>query len=412
MSNNDLIVGLDIGTTKVCCVVSEIGDNNQIIVSGVGVCKSAGLKGGVVVDIDSTVHAIEEAVQLAARQSGREVGAVYVGVTGEHISSLNARGVTAITHADHEIDFYDIERVLEHARVIVLPPDRMILHAIPRSYSIDGQEGIRSPAGMSGSRLEVETHIVNGLRTFIENVQKCVNRAGLNVQEMVFEPIATAEAVLDDTERSQGVVIVDIGGGTTDIAIFQGGAVCYSAVIPVGGNHVTNDLVTLLKVTSEEAERIKIEHSQCSKSGIEDSEVISVKQIGKTDMRLLKKRVVCEIVEARMEELFFLVQKHIKKSGCDGVLSSGIVLSGGGSLIRGAQECANKVLLMPVRIGSPKGISGLSSEVDGPAYSTAVGLIQFGLKEITDNHNHEVTGNPFQSISKSVKNWFKGFSAN
>jgi cell division protein FtsA len=406
LSRNDLIAGLDIGTTKICCVVAELGESGELIISGVGVSPSAGLKRGVVVDIESTVKAVEDAVAKASRQSGREITSVYVGVTGEHITSLNSKGVTAITHPDREITEDDIERVKDQARVIVLPPDRIILHAIPRSYSIDGQNGIKHPEGMSGTRLEVETHIVTGARTFIDNVEKCVTRAGLALDDMVLEPLATGEAVVLPAERNLGVCMVDIGGGTSDMAIFQGGAIYYSAVIPVGGNHVTNDIAQLLRVTSEEAERIKIEHGTALLNGMTEEESIKITQIGRSDSRPLRRKALCEIIEARMQELFQLVQKEIMKSGCHDMLPAGLILSGGGSQLRGTIECASQALEMPVRLGKPTGIAGLGDSVNSPVFSTAVGLVQYGAHEQQHGHHHVSSGNPFDSILKFFSGLF------
>ncbi len=406
MARHDLIAGLDIGTTKICCVVAEVGESGEIIVSGVGVSPSAGLKGGVVVDIESTVHAVEDAVNKASRQSGREITSVYVGVTGEHITSLNSKGVTAITHADREINEDDIERVNEQSRVIVLPPDRIILHAIPRSYSIDGQNGIRHPEGMSGARLEVETHIVTGTRTIIDNVQKCVSRAGLALEDLVLEPLATAEAVLLPAERNLGVCMVDIGGGTSDLAIFQGGAIYYSAIVPIGGNHVTNDLAQLFRLASDEAERLKIEKGSTLVNSIPESETVQLVQIGSDEKKLLPRRLVCQAIEARMQELFEFVQKEIMKSGCHNMLPAGLVLSGGGSQLKGTADCASHVLEMPVRLGKPTNIQGLGDSVNSPVYSTAVGLVQFGAHQVLHGRSSAQSGNPLGGFGKAVSGFF------
>jgi cell division protein FtsA len=406
LSSNDLIAGLDIGTTKICCVVAEVGDNDELILSGVGVSPSAGLKRGVVVDIEATVKAVEEAVAKAARQSGREIESVYVGVTGEHISSLNSKGVTAITHADREIDEHDVARVKDQSMVIVLPPDRIILHAIPRSYSIDGQNGIRHPIGMSGTRLEIETHIVTASKTFIENVEKCVTRANLGLADMVLEPLATSEAVVLPAEKNLGVCLVDIGGGTTDLAIFQGGAIYYSAVIPVGGNHVTNDIAQLLRVTTEEAERLKIDSGCAVLAGIGDDQSVKVTQIGTTEARSLRRRALCEIIEARMQELFQLVQKEVEKSGCRNQLPAGLILSGGGCQLRGTQDCAGQVLGLPVRIGRPSGIGGLADVVSSPVYATSVGLVQYGAQQHLDGRRHSPAANPLSGFMRSISGLF------
>ena len=400
MAKTDIIAGLDIGTTKICCVVAELNDANQLIISGVGVSPSSGLKDGAVVDIESTVRAIEDAVEKAARQAGREINSVYVGITGKHISSLNSRGVTAITHPNREINSDDVERVKEQSRMIVLPPDRMILHAIPRSYSIDGQGGIRQPEGMAGTRLEVETHIVTGARTFVDNVEKCVTRAGLGLDDMVLEPLATGEAVLSNAEKNLGVCLVDIGGGTSDLAVFQGGSIFYSSVIPVGGNHVTNDLAQLLRLTHEEAERIKLASGHCQLREIRDQEAVQITQIGRSDARPLLRKAVVEIIEARMQEIFALVQKEIDKSGCKGMLPAGLILSGGGSQLKGSQDMAQEQLRLPVRIGAPSELMGLADAVHSPIYSTAVGLVHYGKNEILQAGYHSNSSTGMSSVTK------------
>lgn len=408
MARNNLVAGLDIGTTKICCVVAEVGENESLLVSGVGVCPSEGLKRGVVVDIEATTKAVEESVAKAAQQSGREIHAVFVGVTGEHISSLNSRGVTAITHPNREITEDDVERAMQQSRVIVIPPDRVILHAIPRSYSIDGQKGIKHPVGMSSTRLEVETHIVTGAHTFLQNVEKCVTRAGLALEDMVLEPLATSEAVVLPAEKNLGVGLVDIGGGTSDIAIFQDGSICYSAVVPVGGNHVTNDIAQLLRVSAEEAERIKIAYGRAIAAGVAEEETIPVQQIGSDRVRRLRRRALCEIIEARMQELFYLVQKEIMKSGCHGMLPAGLVLSGGGSQLHGTLDCAAQVLQMPVRLGKPTGVAGLGDTVDSPVFATAVGLVQYGAQKHHGRH-HSPQRDPFSGLLRLLSKLFGRF---
>lgn len=380
MTRNEVFAGLDIGTTKVCCVAAECGDDGQILITGVGLSPSTGLKRGVVVDIEATTHAVEDAVARASQQCGRAITSLYVGVTGEHIKSMNSKGVTAITHPDREITEEDRDRAHQQSRVIVIPPDRVILHAIPRSYSIDGQNGIRQPVGMTGTRLEVETHIVTGAHTFLDNVRKCVSRAGLNLIEMVLEPIAAGEAVVTEQEKDLGVCLVDIGGGTTDLAIFQEGNIYHSAVIPVGGNHVTNDLAQLLRVTTDEAEKLKISYGCAVSEGVGANDTVPVVQIGRTEPRPMKHRGLCEIVEARMQELFQLVQKEIARAGCTGTISAGVVLTGGGSQLSGTLDCARDILRMPVRLGRPTGVLGLADVVHSPVFATGVGLVQYGVR--------------------------------
>lgn len=382
VAKNDVITGLDIGTTKVCALIAELNDHGQIIVTGVGVSPSHGMKKGVVVDIEATARAVEDAVAKASRQAAREIDSVYVGVTGEHIASLNSSGRIAITHPDREITYSDVERVLEASRVIVLPPDRQIVHAIPRSYSIDGQNGIRHPVGMSGTRLEVQTHIVHGATTFLQNVEKCVVRAGLEVAEEVLEPIATGEAVLLPAEKELGVCLVDIGGGTSDMAVFINGEIFYSAVIPVGGNHVTNDVAYGLTVGHDEAERLKTESGSALLELVPEEDVIQVKQVGREDSRKLRRRALVQIIEPRMQELFELVKVEMERGGCLGKIPAGIVVSGGGSQLVGCSEVAQQVCEMPVRIGKPQGVAGLGETLTHPSYATAIGLLQYGAHQV------------------------------
>jgi cell division protein FtsA len=382
LARNEVITGLDIGTTKICALIAEVTEHGEVLVTGIGVGPSLGMKKGVVVDIESTTHAVEDAIAKASRQAGREVESVYVGVTGEHIASLNSSGRIAITHPDREITHSDVERVLESARVIVLPPDRQIIHAIPRSYAVDGQNGIRQPVGMSGTRLEVQTHIVHGATTFLHNVEKCVSKAGLEVAETVLEPLATGEAVLLPAEKELGVCLVDIGGGTSDLAVFVNGEIYYSAVIPVGGNHVTNDVAYGLTVGHEEAERLKTESGSALLELVPEDDVIAVKQVGREESRKLRRRALVQIIEPRMQELFELVQEELVKADCAGKIPAGLVLSGGGSQLKGCVEVAQQVMGISVRIGKPHHIGGLGETLTHPMYATAVGLVQYGVRQL------------------------------
>lgn len=374
----DCVVGLDIGTTKVCTIVAEIEEQGRINIIGVGNSLSVGIRKGVVVDIDSAAQAIADSVEKARAMSGFDIVRVVVGVTGEHVASLNSRGVIAITHANREITEDDVARVHDQSRVIVLPPDREIIHAIPRSYSIDGQGGIRFPVGMSGTRLEVETHIVTGAVTFLQNVAKCVHKAGLEIEATVLEPIATAEAVLLPDEKNLGVCIADIGGGTTDIAIFVDGDIYFSSAIPVGGSHVTNDISVGLRASRDESERIKLTEAAAMGSLIDADDVFEVVSLGSDEARLLPRRILAEIVEPRMQELFSLVKQEILKSGYYNLLPAGIVLSGGGSQLTGAAELCQIVTGMPTRVGSPRNVGGVADTLHTPVYATAVGLVQYG----------------------------------
>ncbi|MGO8672477.1 MAG: cell division protein FtsA [Capsulimonadaceae bacterium] len=383
----DCIVGLDIGTTKVCTVVVEVEDRGRLNVVGIGNSLSRGIRKGVVVDIDSATSAVIESVDKARAMSGYDIHRVIVGVTGEHIASLNARGVIAVTHASREITADDVERVNDQSRVIVLPPDREIIHAIPRSYSIDGQSGIRFPVGMSGTRLEVDTHIVTGAITFIQNVAKCVQKAGLTIEATVLEPIATAEAVALNDEKNLGVCIADIGGGTTDVAIFVDGDIFYSSAIGVGGNHVTRDISVGLRASHEEAERIKVHHAVAMVSQADPEGKFEVTSLGSDEPRELPSRILAEIVEARMLELFTMLKQEIMKSNHYNLLPAGVILSGGGSQLTGAAELCKQVTGMPSRVGRVREVGGVSDTLRSPVYATAVGLVQYGAKY---HHKHRM----------------------
>ncbi|HEX5324117.1 MAG TPA: cell division protein FtsA [Capsulimonadaceae bacterium] len=412
----DCIVGLDIGTTKVCAIVAEVDESGVANIIGLGHSPSHGIRKGVVIDIDGASLAIEDAVTKARRMTGYEIHSVVVGVTGEHIASLNSRGVVAVTHPSREITVEDLERVQDQARVIVLPPDREIIHAIPRSYSIDGQGGIRYPVGMSGTRLEVETHIVTGAVTFIQNVAKCVHKAGLSVEATVLEPIATGEAVLLPAERDLGVILADIGGGTTDIAIFVDGDILYSAVIPVGGNHVTRDISVGLRVSHEEAERVKLKYGAClfNLVGSPELDTFEVTPLGFEEPRPIPRRILVEIIHPRMDELFTLVRQEIMKSGYYNLLPAGVVLSGGGSEIAGGTQLCQQVTGMPTRIGAPRDVVGLSDALKSPIYATGVGLVLYGVHHAQysssgrDGYASRSATGIFRlgSFMKSIQAWF------
>jgi cell division protein FtsA len=408
VAKGDIVVGLDIGTTKICTVIGEVaGEDGRVDVLGVGSSPSHGIRRGVVVDIESTARAITDSVQKAQRIAGAEVHSAIVGVTGEHIASLNSRGVIAITHVDREVTQEDVDRVLENSQVIVLPPERKIIHAIPRGYVLDGQNGIRTPVGMSGTRLEVETHIVTGATPFLQNVAKCVERAGLHVEDVVLEPIATGEAVVMDAEKDLGVVLVDIGGGTSDLAIFLNGEICYSAVLPVGGVYVTKDVSAGLRATPEEAERVKVAHGSATVSAVLESDTFSFTRLGSQEETTLPTRILAEIIEPRMTELFTLVRQEINRSNYAAMLPAGLVLSGGGALLKGAPELAAEVTGLPCRVGYPNGVGGLSESVANPSFATAVGLVLFGGKAHAGVLRREGVGGFFEKVMSFLRRTFR-----
>lgn len=404
-----MIAGLDIGTTKIAALIADVTDDMRLNIIGVGLVPSRGLRKGAVVDIDQTTESIVQAVEKAEHMAGRRVESVFVGITGEHIRSLNSKGMIAVTSPTREISREDVERVMESSRTVVLTPDREIIHAIPRGYIVDGQNGIRHPEGMSGLRLEVETHIIHGSSTFLQNVTKCVQRAQLQVSALVVEPIATAEAVLTEAERNLGVALADIGGGTTDVAVFTDGEIYYTGVIPVGGNHVTSDISVGLRTPPEESERIKLQYGCAMIQMADDSAMVPHRPMGSNEERKIPARVLAEIVEPRMRELLELVYEEIKKSGAAGMLPGGLVLSGGGSLMRGVAELAREVTDMPVRIGRPMNIGGLADKVDSPVFATGVGLLLYGLKHsysASDNRHRSLWGR----VTVAWRRWLSRFA--
>ena len=385
MNRKEYIAGLDIGTTKTCCVLADVDfDSGAVDIIGVGLTPSDGLRKGVVVDLESTTEAIRTVVDKAQKQAGSiQIRNVVVGVTGEHISSLNSRGVIAITGPDKEITASDVTRVVDASKVIVLPPEREIIHSIPRGFTVDGQDGIRDPVGMSGGRLEVETHIVTGSSTFIDNVVKCVQRANLAVESTVLEPIATSASAVIDAEKDLGVCLIDIGGGTTDVAIFTNGEVFYMAVLPIGGMHVTKDIAVGLRASVDEAEKAKIEFG-CSMVGmVADGDVFQIASLGANEPRELPRGILASIIEPRMEEILDKVRTELVKAGHLGMLPAGGVITGGGARLPGAVELAEKILGMPIRLGLPRDIGGLSDAVASPIYTTAVGLVIYAAKQHT-----------------------------
>ncbi|HEC31119.1 MAG TPA: cell division protein FtsA, partial [Deltaproteobacteria bacterium] len=373
----ELIVGLDIGTTKICAVVGEVGADGVNIV-GVGTYPSIGLRKGVVVDIESTVNSIRKAVEEAELMAGCEISEVYVGIAGGHISSFNSHGVIAIKN--QEVTEQEIERVLDAAQAFAIPFDREIIHIVPQEYIIDDQDGIQNPLGMSGVRLEVKVHIVMGAVSSAQNIVKCCNRAGLNVANIVLESIASSEAVLGREELQLGVALIDFGGGTTDLAIFSDNSIRHTAVLAIGGNNLTHDIALGLRTPMEQAERIKRRYGCALASMIDRNETIEVPSVAGRKPRVLSREILGEILEPRVEEIFALINREILKSGYAELLASGLVVTGGSSLLPGIPELAEQVMDMPVRLGIPTSIGGLVDVVSNPMYATGVGLVLYGYK--------------------------------
>lgn len=413
MAKGRTIVGLDMGTTKIATVIAEIrnGDMEPQIV-GVGMSPSNGLRRGVVVNLDQTVQSIERAVSDAERMAGVPVHAGYVGIAGDHIRGLNSRGVIAVGRGDrhnHEITREDVERVVDQAKAIAIPMDREIIHALPQAYIVDDQTGIKDPIGMAGVRLETEVHIVTGAVTSAQNIWESVRRADIEVQDLVLEPLASSYAVLSPDEQELGVGLLDIGGGTTDIALFFEGSLRHTAVIGLGGSNVTKDMAFGLRTPIEEAERIKIERGYAMASMARQDEMISIPGVGGRSPREVPHQEVCSIIEARMEEIFTLALREIQRTEYADLLSTGMVLTGGGSMLKGAVELAERVFGCPVQRGYPKGVGGLVDKVAHPIYATGVGLVLYGM---------QYTGKPligmersglFDRILMRMKGWFHGY---
>jgi cell division protein FtsA len=371
----DIIVGLDIGTTKTLAVVGEVGVDG-VDVTGVGEARSKGLRKGVVVNIESTVSSIKEAVERAGNMAGVEIATVYAGIAGSHVRGVNSHGIVSI--ANHEVTAEDVERVLDQARRISMPMDRQVIHVLPQDYVVDQQDGVREPVGMSGVRLEARVHLVTAAVASVQNVTKCAERCGLHVAELVLEPLASAEAVLTEDEREIGVAMVDIGGGTTDIVIYVDGALVHTAVIPLGGINLTNDIATGLRTPVGEAERIKLRHGCALGAMVDPGDAIEVPGVGGRGARTIPRQYLASIAEPRMEEIFRLVSKVIQESGYAELLGAGVVLAGGATLLEGTPELAEQVLGMPIRRGEPMGVGGMVEMVRSPAYATAVGLLKYG----------------------------------
>ena len=375
---DNIVVGLDLGTTKVCAIVGELKDGGQVDIIGIGISPSHGLKKGVVVNIDSTVESIKKAVQEAELMAGVEINSVYVGISGGHIKGINSRGVAAIKNK--EVGPTDVARAIDGARAVNIPMDQQILHVLPQEFIIDDQDGIREPIGMSGVRLDVKVHIITGAVTSIQNIVKSCSRAGLHVVDLVLQPLASSRAVLTAEEQELGAVVVDIGGGTTDMAIFLEGSLWHTEVLPIGGNHLTNDVAIGLRTPASEAEKIKIKYGCALSSMVKHEETLDVPSVGGRPPRNLSRQILCEIIEPRVDELFGMVQQRLKKTGYEDMCASGIVLTGGTALMEGLQEAAERTFGLPIRRGTPKNIGGLMDVVNSPIYATGVGLVLYGAE--------------------------------
>lgn len=400
------IVGIDVGTTKVCTLIGEPDPDGAARIVGLGIVPSAGLHKGIVVNVEEATAAIAASVEEAEKISGKSIARAYVGVTGEHISSMNSRGTIPIGYGNQPITTGDVKRAIEAAQAIAIPHNRRMVHVIPRAYIVDGQDGIRDAVGMQAFRLEVEVHIVTAAVASLHNLVRCVERAGIEVVDLVLEPMASAEAVLRSPERQMGVVLADIGGGTTDIAVFYDGTVVHTAALPVAGHQLTNDLAVVLRTPMETAELIKVRHGHVMPSRLDDGEPIDVSGFGDEGPHMVPRPYIAQVLEARVREMLGLIDRETKRSGYNGLLPAGLVLCGGSTELPGLKELARRTLDVPVRIGTPQGVVGLSDAVAGPAYATSVGLLLWGLRHGEDVAIHT---NGHRPVANSALGRFLGW---
>ena len=400
----NLIVGLDIGTTKICCVVGELSQGDVNII-GIGTHPSIGLRKGVVVNIESTVDSIKKAVEEAELMAGCEISSVYTGIAGGHITGFNSRGIVAIKGP--EITETDVERVIDAARAVAIPMDREGIHVLPQEYIVDEQAGIQNPVGMAGVRLEAKIHIVTGAVTSAHNIVKCCNRSGLDVCDIVLESLASGEAVLTDEEKELGTALLDLGGGTTDLAIFSDKNIRHTFVLALGGNNLTNDVAIGLRAPHADAEKIKTRYGTCLSRDVNADDMIEVPGMGGRDARKLPRQILGEILEPRMEEMFTLAKREIYRAGLENSIPSGLVLTGGTSLLEGTTEIAESVFNLQTRLGKPQGITGLVDVVNNPMYATGVGLVLYGAKNQTEKKFRIRDANIFNRIVTQMKRWFK-----
>ncbi len=405
---NELVVGLDIGTTKICAIVGELQPEGGVDIVGIGTSPSRGLRKGVVINIETTVNSIKRAVEEAEMMAGCEIKSAYVGVAGGHIRGINSHGIVAVK--DNEIRQNDVRRVIDAARAVVIPLDREVIHILPQEFIIDNQDGIKEPMGMSGVRLEAKVHLVTGACSSAQNLIKCANKTGLDVADLVLQPLASSLSVLNEDEKDLGVALIDIGGGTTDIAIFSNGSIVHTSVLSLGGNQVTNDIALGLRTPAPEAEKLKIKHGCAMASLVDSDETIEVPSVGGRSARQLSRQILCEIVEPRIEEVFALVKREIQRSGYEDLLASGAVITGGSTIMEGMPELAEDVLGMPVRRGVPDKVNGLVDVVRSPIYATGVGLVHYGQEHLGSHffpiHSDK---NLYQRIKSRMKGWMQDF---
>lgn len=402
----DLIVGIDIGTSKVVTLVGEVSDEGQLTVIGFGSHRSQGVKRGMVVNIESTVQSIQRSVEDAERMAGCEIYSAYAGIAGSHIRSINSHGIVAIR--DREVTAGDVARVTEAAQAIAIPADQRVLHVLPQEFIIDSQDSIREPIGMSGVRLEAKVHIVTGAVSAAQNIVKCMKRCGLTTNDIVLEQFASSQSILSEDEKELGVCMIDIGGGTSDIAVFTEGAIRHTAVIPIAGDQVTNDIAIALRTPTRNAEEIKISHGCALQDLVDNAEIIDIPMIGDRAARKISRRMLAEVVEARYEELFMLALNELRRNNLESCLAAGIVLTGGASKIDGAQLLAERIFRAPVRIGRPHNIAGMPDIINNPIYATGVGLLVYGLKQRLSQRESALNQPSMKGLWSRMRSWFQG----
>lgn len=406
--NSNMIVGLDIGTSKVVAIVGELKADGSLNIVGIGSHRSRGLKKGTVVNIESTVETIQRAVEEAELMAGCRIHSVYAGIAGSHIRSMNSHGIVAIR--DREVTRADIDRVIDAAQAVAIPADQRVLHILPQEYIIDSQEGVKEPLGMSGVRLEAKVHLVTCAINAVQNIEKCIKRCGLQVEEIILEQLASSYAVLTEDEKELGVCMVDIGGGTTDIAVFTEGAIRHTGVIPIAGDQVTNDIAMALRTPTDNADEIKIKYACALTQLASPGEMIMVPGVGDRPARELSRQALAEVVEPRYDELFTLIKAELQRSGYENLMAAGIVLTGGTSKMEGVIELAEEIFHMPVRLGMPQGVRGLADIVRNPIYSTGVGLLLYGMKQQHQqerSHNPVPVKEPRVTLARRVRDWIK-----
>jgi cell division protein FtsA len=403
--SKNLIVGLDIGTSKIAAIVAEMRLEGGFEVIGMGSSPSRGLKKGVVVNIESTVNAIQRALEEAELMADCKIRDVWTGIAGSHIRSFNSHGMVAIK--DREVAQNDVDRVVETAKAIPIPTDQQILHVLNQEFMIDGQEDVREPLGMSGVRLEVKVHIVTGAVSAAQNIMKCVRRCGLEVNDLILQPLASAMAVLSEDEKDLGVCLVDIGGGTSDIAVFTQGAIRHTAVIPIAGDQITNDIAMALRTPTKEAEEIKRRHGCALRELADPQEMVEVPGVGERSSKKMSRQTLAEVIEPRVEELYSLIQAELRRSGFEELLSSGVVITGGSAVMQGMVELGEEVFHMPVRLGLPSYAGGLSEVIRNPRYSTGVGLLMAGLSQHQRRQIEKMQSGSFKQIAGRMRRWFE-----